>query len=180
MRGIIAPIFFVGILSLFSPTGYSCVCLVPDVSRAVERADAVFVGEVVDIVEPSTSDLMAPLLERSFIIKFKVQKSWKGVTSDEVDVLSGQSKYNCFAFPPVNKGEKYLVYAEKARQDKTDQKRWLTIDICNRTAQVPEPGTHFDVSLGPRGINRKDASEDLKELERMPNPSSDFRSPSKN
>jgi hypothetical protein len=167
MKHIIATAFITGMITLFASSTFACFCLIPDVPKAVERASAVFVGEVVDIAEPSTSDEHAPLPGKFFVIKFKVQKSWKGVTSSEVEILSAQGKYGCFAFPPVRKGEKYLVYADEAYHDGGSPKGWLIITTCNRTAPIPESGTRFDDRFSPLEFNRKDASEDLKELEKI-------------
>jgi uncharacterized Ntn-hydrolase superfamily protein len=151
--------------------------LIPDVPKAVERASAVFVGEVTDIVAPTTSDEKSPLPGRFFTIKFKVQKSWKGVTSDEINILSAQGEYGCFAFPPVTKGEKYLVYADEAYNDGTSQKDWLIITTCNRTALIPKPEARIVNRFRTPGFNRKDGSEDLKELEQMSKPTFNVERP---
>src|SRR5258708_40114575 len=53
-------------------------CSIPDFEKALDRANAVFVGEVVEIIEPLTMDESAPLPGHFFTIRFKVERSWKG------------------------------------------------------------------------------------------------------
>ncbi len=102
--------------------------------EALDYASNVFLGEVIDIVEPPTSAETAPLPGRFFTLKFKVVRSWKGVAfgSREISVLSAQGRYGCFAYPPVRKGERYLVYADPA----SGGKDWSIITNCNRTTVV--------------------------------------------
>lgn len=140
MKRIILATLIIAIVAISARNSYACWCSIPSVPEAVERADAVFVGEVADVIPPRTSDPDAPLPGRFFTIKFKIEKSWKGVDSDEIDVLSAQGNYSCFAFPPVYKGEKYLVYADPVYHDGSYQKGWHFISVCNRTALVPVPG----------------------------------------
>jgi hypothetical protein len=145
------------LLAPFATTSYACFCLVPDVPQALENAQAVFVGEVVDIVEPRTSDEDAPLPGRFFTIKFKVEKSWKGVPfgATEFELLSGQGKSGCFDFPPVRKGERYLVYAGQA---KAIEKDWIILAGCgNRTSLI-------EFHLGGFG-DEINAYHDMKQLD---------------
>src|SRR5260370_35193625 len=96
--------------------GHCCLRLTPEVPDALKRAKAVFLGRVIDIIEPKATDENAPLPDRFFIIKFKIQRSWKGVGAGtrEFSILSANGHYGCFAFPPVAKGETYLVHADPA------------------------------------------------------------------
>jgi len=109
-------------------------CILPEVPEAVERARAVFVGEVSEIIEPLTKDKKAPPPDRFYIIKFKVLQSWKGTTFfSEFSVLSAQGGHECFAYPAVKKGEKYLVFADPLYVDGIRQEGWSLITTCNRT-----------------------------------------------
>ena len=113
---------------------YACWCVRPEVPDALKRANAVFVGEVLDIVEPKTANDDAPIQDRFFTIKFKIEKSWKGVPFGlrEFNVLAAQGRYGCFAFPPMNKGERYLVYADPAYGAES----WSVVTICTRTTPI--------------------------------------------
>ena len=150
--------------------GRACFCGVPDVPKAVERASAVFVGEVVDIVEPVTTDDAATLPGKLFTIKFKVEEAWKGVTTQEMNILSAQGRYGCFAYPPVEKGEKYLVYADEVYDHGAYRKDWLFISTCNRTARIPVLSTSIVDRFRVPEFNRNDGTEDLKALDRLLKP----------
>jgi hypothetical protein len=142
----------------FVPRAYGCWCSRPEVPEAFNRAKAVFLGEVVDVVEPHTTDETAPLPGRFFTIRFKIQKSWKGIAfgTQEFSVLSAQGHYGCFAFPPVTKGETYLVYADPAYR----AENWGIVTICNRTTVVR-------FGSNPRLLNPEaiDPFSDMKQLD---------------
>ena len=112
----------------------ACFCITPDVPAAFKQAKVVFLGEVIDIVDPKNASDAAPIQDRFFNIRFKVEKSWKGIPSGirEFNVLAAQGRYGCFAFPAVNKGERYLVYADPAY----GAERWSVVTICNRTTAI--------------------------------------------
>jgi hypothetical protein len=122
----------------------------------------VFLGEVTDIVDPKTSNQTAPLRDRLFIIKFKVVRAWKGTgfVSQEISVLADQSGYGCFAYPPFQKGLRYLVYANPV----ADEKDWAIILGCNRTIVVG-PGRRLNKIADSDAI---DPYNDMKELDALP------------
>ena len=141
-------VFCVGwLFSLSAPNSYACSCVMPEVPQAFREARAVFVGEVIEIVEPRSDDPKAPLADRLYAIRFKVERSWKGVTSQEISVLSDQGRAGCFSWGPFLKGKKYLVYAERRTPAEAPIRNLAVLFSCNRTALLPG------------------ASEDLKTLE---------------
>ncbi len=131
------PLFLTGLmvtcfLVRSSPVA-ACYCARTEVKDAFKQAQSVFVGEVTDIVEPKNPNAET-IQERFFTIKFKIEKSWKGVPlgTRELGVLAAQGRYGCFAFPPMHKGERYLVYA-----DPTDSAQgWSVITTCTRTTAI--------------------------------------------
>ena len=157
MKQLVLTTLAVGCL-MVTPSANACSCITPEVPEALEHAKSVFLGEVVDIIEPKTTDVTAPVPGRFFTIKFKIHKSWKGVASgaSEFSVLSAQGRYGCFAFRPVAKREKYLVYADPA----SDEGNWSLITICNRTTAVR-------LGSNPRLTNQDaiDPYEDMKQLD---------------
>jgi hypothetical protein len=92
MKQIIVTAFFMGVSASSAITTYGCWCGGRDVTESFNKASAVFAGEVVEITEPLTADENAPLPGRFFTIKFKIEKSWKGVAlvAREISVLSAQ------------------------------------------------------------------------------------------
>jgi hypothetical protein len=146
-------------MSLFSPRdNLTCFVVAPDFPEAFAKARAVFVGEVVRITKPINSGPYAPVADRFYRITFKVEYSWKGAGFREIGatdlvVLSNQGMGgSCFSWGSFSEGRKYLVYAEE-----TEEKN-LIVELGNRTASF------------------SNASEDLKQLEKMSHPFFKFQS----
>jgi hypothetical protein len=113
-----------------------CFCEVPEVAQAFEQAKAVFVGEVMEIVAPGTSDENSALPNQLYVVRFKVEKSWKGVPfGSEIDVLSDLGR-GCFFHPKVEAGKRYLVYADPDFDNGGESRGLMIITNCNRTARV--------------------------------------------
>lgn len=136
---------------LFAPANsYACFVITDDFPNAFEKAKAVFIGEVTEIKKPVSLDPNAPLADRWFRVSFKVKYSWKGAGFQEfgipnVIVLADQER-DCFSWGSFIEGREYLVFADKSPQ------KDLVLRLGNRTASV------------------RNASDDLKELDRMFNP----------
>jgi hypothetical protein len=152
-------------LGIPAPTNSACFCVIPEVPEAFAQADAVFVGEVIEIVEPKASDEKAPLTDHFYTIRFKVRKTFKGAPFAERTTLSAQGKIGCFAYPAVSKGERYLVYGDPAFENDVRLKGVLMISSCNRTALLPLPGLRLVSRLNLSDYNQRDGYEDLKRLE---------------
>jgi hypothetical protein len=120
--------------SLSARNGYACSCIKPEVPQAFREASAVFVGEVVEIVEPYSNNPKALLTDRLYAIRFKVETSWKGTVAQEMVVLSDQGRAGCFSWGPFLKGNKYLVYAERKTPDGTRIRNLVVLFSCNRTS----------------------------------------------
>jgi hypothetical protein len=142
-------VFIAWLFTLSSLRSYACSCLKPEISQAFSEARAVFIGEVSEIIEPRTNNPKAPLTARLYSIKFKVERSWKGVASQEIIILSDQGRAGCFSWGPFVIGEKYLVYAEKRTPAGVPIKSLAVLFSCNRT------------------ILSSNASEDIEQLETL-------------
>lgn len=135
---------FIGCLfSLSARNGYACSCIKPEVPQAYREASAVFVGEVIGIVDPSTNDPKGSLANRLYAIRFKVDTSWKGTTSEEIVVLSDQGRAGCFSWGPFLKGNKYLVYAERRTPSGTRIRNLAVLFSCNRTSLLTNAGQNL-------------------------------------
>ena len=137
------------ILSVGATSTYACFCVTPEVPEAFRGARAVFIGEVTEIVPPRSDNPKAPLGDQLYAIKFKIEKAWKGVRSQEIVVLSDQGRAGCLSWGPFVKGKKYLVYGERRIATGAHTKNLAVLFSCNRTALLA------------------DASEDLKILENV-------------
>ncbi|HSS20559.1 MAG TPA: hypothetical protein VLL54_10825 [Pyrinomonadaceae bacterium] len=101
-------------ITLFAEPAYGCFCVASGVNEAFEGANAVFLGEVIEISGPRTSDQQANVADRFSAIRFKVTKSWKGISFgvSEINVLASQTGKSCLEPPLFLQGHLYLVYAD--------------------------------------------------------------------
>ncbi len=132
-------------LTLFArptPT-WACSCIMPPApAQAFVDSQAVFVGTVTGISNPSqipiysqivytwaewtNSPLPATFYNQS--ISFAVNQSWKGVTSTQITVATGESSAGCGY--PFATGQDYVVYAYDFDGS------GLQTNICTRTADI--------------------------------------------
>lgn len=136
MKYILRAAVLIGLFALSAPVSHACSCLMPEVGQAFNAAHAVFIGEVVEIVRPRTDHPDAPLAERLYRVRFKVEKSYKGAGFQDVTVrglvvLSDQGRGGCFSWGSFIAGRKYLVYAEE-----TKDKNLAVLFSCNRTTAL--------------------------------------------
>ena len=145
-----------GCLAVCPLRAYACFCTAPEVSESFKRSRAAFLGEALDIVEPKTSDEKAPLVDRTFTIKFKILQSWKGIPfgAVEFNILWLPDCYECLDLPHVN--ERYLVFADPA----SGTESWSIVTSCNRTKVID--GESKPRLMNPDGI---DPYHDMKQLD---------------
>ncbi len=138
--------------TLTADRAYACSCAgSPTPLEESRSSDAVFVGEAVEngLEDPDPRD------DAKFGgIRFRVSKSWKGVSGDSV-VIYGQSE-SYYGPPeegevmventcavPFTRGETYLVYA--SRMGDSD---FLQANACGRTGALASAGEDLE-ALGP-------------------------------
>ncbi len=173
MRRIILMASLVVVFVLSANSTYACSCGTPDVRKAFEQASAVFVGEIIDVAESHIANKKRAVSERFYTIKFRVEKSFKGVSlRDEVTVFKGDSKTSCFAYPEVFLGEKYLVYAYPSYKNGVTVNGPYSISACgNRTGILSPQLVRRSWRVDEKDRHgRRYATEDLDELEEITNP----------
>ncbi|WP_157272577.1 hypothetical protein [Paenibacillus daejeonensis] len=109
----------------------ACDCMVPEnAGAALEDADAVFTGTVLDIAKQPRRDMGydAVILE--------VDKAWKGVDATQVIVYTSWS--SCM-FNFVD-GESYLLYAYKSGEN-------LEVSNCGRSVAVNTASAAEDLAM---------------------------------
>ena len=120
----------VGLLLLIPSASFACTCadesLFPggrpmkeQVDSARQESEAIFSGVVTRIVFNKAT--------KTYETKFKVYRSWKGVDTEEVNVV-GVIVFPCVYTFKV--GEKYLVYAYNFEEK---GKKKLQATVCGRT-----------------------------------------------
>jgi hypothetical protein len=109
----------VALLLLSAGSGFACGCVnVPSVAESFQDADAIFFGQAVDVNYSGDK------------VKFRVERSWKGVGASEVTVLTSNSSCGF----PFYKGESYVVYASKMPGGE------YATGACSQTAHVSQGG----------------------------------------
>lgn len=133
---------FLTAVFIFSMLGasdvFACSCLAETkrseskkVKAAYKDAAAVFYGEVIEVNRQADS----------LIVKFKVERSWKGQTARETVVRTAENSAMCgFNFEV---GVKYLVYADRRNNN-------LETDICTRTSVRNADAKHLNKVKKPK------------------------------
>jgi hypothetical protein len=121
-------VFMAMIFLLWNPMDASaCSCIMPPPPEdALNEADAVFSGEVVEIIENGK-------FTKGYgkIVHIKVDEVWKGINDSEVVITTGNNDGDCGY--PFEKGRNYLIYASKSDMYVNNS---LSTTICNRTTQI--------------------------------------------
>jgi len=91
---------------------YACSCMNLPLENSIRNSDAVFSGEVRNIDDEAIAGgggMSAPGR-----ISFAVEDSWKGVTTETLDVYGQGDGANCYNL--FEEGEAYPVYASRAKE----------------------------------------------------------------
>jgi hypothetical protein len=138
---------------LAASNAYACSCVKPEVPQAFREARAVFFGEVLEIIQPQADSPTAPLADRLFRIRFKVERSWKGAATQEIIISSDQGRAGCFSWGPFEKGRKYLVYAERRTPSGAPTKYLAVLFKCNRTDLLANATADLKILDAMRGAS---------------------------
>ena len=177
MKSWVATIFIVGFLSMCESASGVGYCVAPEVPEAVDRAEALFSGKIVDLVKMRSNNSSHPSSSSEYIVKFEIEHWWKGTESRELRVLWRQEIFGCAYFPVGEIGERYLVFAESPRSEIVEKDRLLEITVLTRTSKITSTTqvfSHFDSGTGGKQrlpfvhiapeLNRNDASNDIEVL----------------
>lgn len=101
--------------------GCSCIASPDPVKKQIQSAfigsDAIFSGEVIEVKESPTD-------KYNFVVKFKVNKSWKDETSQEITINTARESAMCGYNFEI--GKTYIVYAAGTANN-------LSVNNCSRT-----------------------------------------------
>lgn len=114
------------------PPAYACSCVVPPPpEEALNEAEEVFAGEVIDITSADSSG--------DLTVRFAVSESWKGVEHQEIEVSTPNNSAACgFGF---EEGKEYLVYTyENSDGSGADS----ATGLCQRSAELSSAGEDLD------------------------------------
>lgn len=111
----------------FASSVVACSCVEnPSVEVALQKSDAVFSGNVIDVREKRQPNGYRPKS-----VHFEVIDTWKGVEETQIIIVTGLGGGDCgFDF---KEGQEYLVYANESTMygDKS-----LVAIICSRTTEL--------------------------------------------
>ena len=103
-------VFIFLVLILFSVmVAEACSCPSSSPEKAYRKAKAVFIGRLVEI---GTEEIKRTGYSSLRILKFKVEKKWKGISGDEVTIYEMSTPGPCKLFD-YQAGESYLLYMNK-------------------------------------------------------------------
>lgn len=128
----------------------ACSCISPPPPEvALDKADAVFSGEVVEITENER-------IIRGYgnNIHFKVDKVWKGTDASEIVVTTGYGGGDCGI--SFEKGQQYLVYATLSDMY---VKNALSTTICHRTTEISSATEDLNALGEGQEVSEPEASE---------------------
>jgi len=94
-----------------------------EVKKAFDESNAIFSGVVTKIVNARHGNYT-----NRFVITFRIDKSWKGITKRKIKIFTGLGGGDCGY--PFKIGKRYLVYA----YDEGDNE--LGTNICAKTTRL--------------------------------------------
>jgi hypothetical protein len=101
------------LMLLFSVSVLGCELDISPLRKQFRHASNVFIGEVIDVMPPPTNIRVPKNREVLGIVEFRIDKSWKGVKSGRMRLMSNVFASVCGHSYQFEKGGKYLVFAEK-------------------------------------------------------------------
>jgi len=135
------------ILLVFTQTdSLACTCDLPlfnlsldqQVKHARKQSRAIFSGRVLEVTENPQTYFV--------VVKFRIERLWKGNLSDEVTIITGHGGGDCGYRFEV--GESYLVYAYGSDENR------LGTNICQRTKKLSDAREDLRI-LGKGKVPRK-------------------------
>ena len=146
MRAIFQATLTVGLLILSAPATYSCTCLPVSHSKELRQSDAVFAGAVIDVTEDKSyvppklkvSSTLQKIIDstKRYVVRFRVEKKFKGVEGQEMRIYAFQSDSQCSGIE-FSKGESYLVYADRNDGSLTGGA------LCSRTRKLDKASKEY-------------------------------------
>ena len=122
---------------------FSCSCNAISFDKAVNSADEIFVGRLIEVKE-IYSETFEQIPDKkytgAFYAEFEIEKKWKGSSNKYIRIY--QESSSC-QFTFTNIGSSYLVYA------KNEDMYWFmtktpTTHLCSRTISINKLESFFD------------------------------------
>lgn len=120
----------------------------PSPEEALDEADAVFSGEVLEIVE--NKKFFGGSYGRT--VHLKVDKNWKGIDESVTSITTGYADGDCGYF--FEEGQKYLVYASASNMYVPGT---LSTTICHRTTELSNAAEDLNALGEGREVSNADS-----------------------
>ena len=154
-------VLFLAILVVSAQTAYSCSCFRIDNEAEVKITDFIFVGKVVEIVEDKTyippkvegvSEFYQKMIDtrKRYLIKFKIEKKFKGVESDEITLVKYEQENSMCAGLSFEMEKTYLIYADKNEESEEINDNGL----CSRTQNFDKTSKDYKELLNLKNKKR--------------------------
>ncbi len=101
------------LLAFGSSLAYSCTCDLPSQRERFRKANAVFVGEVLELKKRSEIGTTDNLKDFPYQVTFRVEKQWKGKRQSEVTALSDYEELGLCNDLYLEVGKRFLIYAPR-------------------------------------------------------------------
>ncbi|HEY0658514.1 MAG TPA: hypothetical protein VGD05_08570 [Pyrinomonadaceae bacterium] len=139
---------FTAIFFISVQVNYSCSCVQIDNKDEVKTTDFVFIGKVVEITEdksfipPKLADVSASIQKmvdtrKRYLIKFKVEKKFKGTEKGEITLVKYEQENSPCESLSFEQEKMYLIYAGKNKEEINDK------GLCSRTQNFDEKSKDY-------------------------------------
>ena len=150
------------LFSISSQVAYSCSCFQISNADEVAITDFIFVGKVIGITEDKSYvspkiEISSPFLQKMidtrkrYLVKFKLEKNFKGLESDEITLVKyDQESYICAGISYLN-DKTYLIYADKNK----DNEEISDNGLCSRTQSFSKKSKDYKELLRIKDKHKK-------------------------
>jgi hypothetical protein len=146
MKSAIRGLFLCCSFILGGTVAYPCTCLGMSHRKEFHQVDAVFSGRVISVAEDKSflppklfpSPHLQKLVDstKRYIVRFELEKRFKGVSGKTLDMYAYQSDLPC-AGMIFDVGERWLIYAYRKPEGLTDG------GVCSRTRGLDKESREY-------------------------------------
>ncbi len=112
MKKFVRIVFMLSLFLLSASEALSCSCADPSVREKFRAANSVFIGQVIEMTPFPPNDDFPPA---EYMIRFKVERQWKGSKKSEVVAISDFDRPGWCGDLNLAVGRRYLIYAHRKK-----------------------------------------------------------------
>ncbi|RAP75920.1 hypothetical protein [Paenibacillus montanisoli] len=138
---------------------FACSCASVEPKEAIEQAEAVFIGTLVQVKQQRKQPGIVGPIEYRDANLFEVTTVFKGVNQSQVIVYDNGAEESCGI--DLTAGQSYLVYVYANKEGE------YYTSLCSRTAELSKAGE--DISLLGEGMKPEKQTDLKSEMKRISN-----------